>query len=263
MATTQQASGIDVLDRPVTAMEKADYVRRMFDDIAPRYDLLNSLLSVGIHHGWRVFATRCAGLGLGDSVLDVCSGTGEWTDHLRQAVGTGGLVAAADFSLPMLQNGAGRFAQNGVGEVLGDAARLPFADESFDAVTVAFGIRNVGGRTRAFAEMARVLRPGSRAVCLEFSQPPPGPFRAAYDLHSRYLMPALGGAISGRRDAYAYLPASVARFDSREQLADRMRDAGLSEVRWVDLTFGLVCVHVGVKPLDWKHCHGSRCDCSS
>lgn len=260
---TQQASGIDVLDRPVTAEEKAGFVRQMFDDIAPRYDLLNSVLSVGVHHGWRVFATRCTGLSSGGSVLDVCSGTGEWTDHLRQAVGPGGFVSAADFSLPMLRHGAERFSQNGVGEVQADAVRLPFADGCFDAVTVAFGIRNVADRDRAFVEMARVLRPGGRVVCLEFSQPSPGPFRTAYDLHSRYLMPTLGGAISGRRDAYAYLPASVARFDSREQLAQRMQEAGLSEVRWVDLTFGLVCVHVGVKPLDGNHDHGSQCDRSS
>ena len=246
---TEPPSGIDVLDRPVTPEEKADYVRRMFDDIAPRYDLLNSLLSAGIHHGWRVFATRCASLGAGDSVLDVCSGTGEWTDGLRRAVGPSGLVAAADFSLPMLRYGAARFARNGVGEVQGDAARLPFADGSFHAATVAFGIRNVADRDRGFREMARVVRPGGRVVCLEFSQPPPGPFRTAYDLHARYVMPAVGGTVSGRRDAYAYLPASVTRFDTRRQLADRMRGAGLADVRWVDLTFGLVCVHVGVKPL--------------
>ena len=246
--TTTPPSGIDILDRPVTAAEKAGYVRAMFDDIAPRYDLLNSLLSAGIHHGWRVFATRCACLSAGGSALDVCSGTGEWTDHLRRAVGPDGFVAAADFSLPMLRHGVARFAENRVGEVQGDAARLPFADESFEAVTVAFGIRNVADRDLAFREMARVTRPGGRVVCLEFSQPPPGMFRAAYELHSRYVMPALGGAISGRPDAYAYLPASVARFDTREALADRMRRAGLSGVRWVDLTFGLVCVHVGSKP---------------
>jgi demethylmenaquinone methyltransferase/2-methoxy-6-polyprenyl-1,4-benzoquinol methylase len=248
VAATKPPSGIDVLDRPVTAEEKAGYVRRMFDDIAPRYDLLNSLLSAGIHHGWRIFATRCASLGAGDSVLDICSGTGEWTDTLRQAVGPSGLVAAADFSLPMLRHGARRFARNGVGEVQGDAVRLPFAAASFHAATVAFGIRNVADRDKALREMARVVKPGGRVVCLEFSQPPPGPFRTAYDLHARYVMPAVGGAMSGRRDAYAYLPASVTRFDTRTQLAERMRGAGLAEVRWVDLTFGLVCVHVGVKP---------------
>ena len=241
-------SGIDVLDRPVTAAEKAGYVRQMFDDIAPRYDLLNSLLSAGIHYSWRTFATRCAALSVGGSVLDVCSGTGEWTALLRQVVGPEGFVAAADFSLPMLQNGAARFEKNGVGEVQGDAMRLPFADHSFDAATVAFGIRNVAEIETAFAEMGRVVKPGGRIVCLEFSQPPAGLFRTAYDLHAKYIMPALGGAISGRRDAYTYLPASVERFASRTKLAEKMRLAGLTNVRWVDLTFGLVCVHVGEKP---------------
>lgn len=248
MGTTHALTGVDVLDRPVTDDEKAGFVRQMFDDIAPRYDFLNSLLSAGIHTGWRVFATRCAALKPGDAVLDVCSGTGEWTTALRKAVGTAGFIAAADFSLPMLRSGAGRFAKTGADEVQGDAARLPFADETFDAVTVAFGIRNVADKDKAFREMARVLKPGGRVVCLEFSQPPPGPFRAAYDLHARYVMPAVGGAVSGRRDAYAYLPESMKRFDDRARLAARMRGAGLAGVRWVDLTFGLVCVHVGEKP---------------
>ena len=241
-------SGIDVLDKPVTAEEKAEYVRQMFDDIARRYDLLNSVLSAGIHKRWRGFATRCAGLEPGNRVLDICSGTGEWTAPLRRAVGPNGFVAAADFSLPMLRHGAQRFARHKIGEVQGDAAQLPFVDESFDAVTIGFGIRNVADRDRAFREMVRVLRPGGRAVCLEFSQPPAGLFRTAYDFHARHVMPRLGGAISGRPDAYAYLPASMERFDSREQLAQRMRGAGLSPVRFVNLTFGLVCVHVGVKP---------------
>lgn len=246
--TIQQPSGVDVLDRPTTPEEKAKFVREMFDDIAPRYDLLNSLLSAGIHKGWRAFATRCACLSLGDAVLDVCSGTGDWTMHLRKAVGPKGLVAAADFSLPMLRYGAARFARNGVGDVQGDATRLPFAHGSFDAATVAFGIRNVAEIETAFREMARVVRPGGRVVCLEFSQPPPGPFRTLYDLHAQHVMPRVGGAISGRRDAYAYLPASVERFASRTRLAEIMRAAGLEQVRWVDMTFGLVCVHVGIKP---------------
>ena len=244
----QQPSGIDVLDRPTTPDEKAKFVREMFDDIAPRYDLLNSLLSAGIHRGWRTFATRCACLSAGDAVLDVCSGTGDWTSGLRRAVGPDGAVAAVDFSLPMLQHGAVRFARNGAGEVQGDATRLPFTGDAFDAATVAFGVRNVGDIEMAFREMARVVRPGGRVVCLEFSQPPPGPFRTLYDLHARHVMPRVGGAISGRRDAYAYLPASVERFASRARLAEHIRAAGLEQVRWVDLTFGLVCVHVGVKP---------------
>lgn len=249
MSTVTEQSGLEVLDNPVTPEEKAAFVREMFDDIAPRYDLLNSVLSAGIHKGWRGFATRCACLEPGNSVLDVCSGTGEWTPSLRRAVGPDGLVMAADFSLPMLRFGDRRFQHETAQEVQADASVLPFTDESFEAVTIGFGIRNVADRDKAFREMARVLKPGGRVVCLEFSSPPAGLFRFGYELHARHVMPRVGGAISGRPDAYAYLPASVARFDSREQLADRMRGAGLSPVRWVNLTFGLVCVHVGVKPL--------------
>jgi demethylmenaquinone methyltransferase/2-methoxy-6-polyprenyl-1,4-benzoquinol methylase len=247
-AGTIQKSGIDILDRPVTPQEKADYVRRMFDDIAPRYDLLNNTLSVGIHHQWRAFATRCAALEPCDAVLDVCTGTGVWTPLLRKAVGPEGCVIGADFSLGMLQRGTKEFTRQHAPHVQGDATGLPFADDAFDAVTVAFGIRNVGRIDRAFAEMMRVVRPGGRVICLEFAEPNPGAFRSLYQLYSRFVMPNVGGAISGRRDAYAYLPASVARFKSRTELGALMRDAGLQDVRWVDLTFGLVCVHVGVKP---------------
>ena len=241
-------TGINVLDNPVTAPEKAAFVRQMFDDIAPRYDLLNSVLSAGIHHSWRVFATRCTLLKPGDSALDVCTGTGDWTTLLRGVVGETGRVIGVDFSLPMLRNGAARFDNAHAGRAQGDASRLPFGDAEFEAVTVAFGIRNVAEREKAFREMYRVTRPGGRVVCLEFSQPPAGLFRSFYDLYSRYVMPKLGGAISGRPDAYAYLPESVTRFETRSELADTMRRAGWHSVRWVDLTFGLVCVHVGEKP---------------
>jgi demethylmenaquinone methyltransferase/2-methoxy-6-polyprenyl-1,4-benzoquinol methylase len=240
-------SGIAVLDRPVTAQEKSRFVREMFDDISGRYDLLNSLLSAGIHHRWRRFATRCAVLSPGDSTLDVCSGTGDWAVLLREAVGPKGRVVGADFSLSMLRSGAAKFDAAGVPRVQGDALRLPFVDGVFNAVTVAFGIRNVGDIGAAFREMARVLAPGGRVVCLEFAQPHAGPFRAFYGLYSKHVMPRLGGAISGRADAYTYLPASVERFHSRVELAKLMEDAGMTSVRYVDLTFGVVCVHVGVK----------------
>lgn len=246
--TTPPPSGIDILDRPVTAREKAAYVRAMFDEIAPRYDLLNNALSVGIHHTWRAFATRCAGLEQGNSVLDVCTGTGPWLPQLRRAVGPEGRVVGIDFSLAMLQNGGAEFAKQDAPCLQGDATELPFHDNCFDAATVAFGIRNVARIDRGFAEMARVVRPGGRVVCLEFAEPHPGTFRALYEFYSRFIMPSVGGIVSGRRDAYAYLPASVRRFKSRSELAQLMRDAGLCEVRWVDLTFGLVCVHVGMKP---------------
>jgi demethylmenaquinone methyltransferase/2-methoxy-6-polyprenyl-1,4-benzoquinol methylase len=241
---------LEALDPAAAPDAKAAYVREMFDAIAPRYDLLNSLLSAGIHHGWRRFATRCAAITPGDSVLDLCTGTGDWAVELRKAVGAEGRVVGADFSFKMLRHGEGKFTAAGVPHFQADAAALPFASDAFDAVTVAFGIRNIAELGRAFAEMTRVIRPGGRVVCLEFARPRPGPFRAAYDVYSRWIMPRVGGAISGRPDAYAYLPESMRRFADRPALARMMGEAGLTSVRQVDLTGGLVCVHVGLKPLE-------------
>lgn len=250
ITTSVNPSGIRVLDRPVSVQEKSRYVREMFDDIAARYDFLNSLLSAGIHHQWRGFATRCAALSIGDAALDVCTGTGDWAVLLRKVVGPEGVVAGVDFSHAMLRHGEAKFDAAAVPRVQGDAMKLPFASNTFNAVTVAFGIRNVADIRAGFAEMARVLAPGGRVVCLEFAEPRNGPFRGFYNAYSKHVMPRVGGAISGRTDAYTYLPASVRRFASRAELAQVMADAGLVDVRYVDLTFGLVCVHVGVKPAD-------------
>ncbi|MGO8670899.1 MAG: bifunctional demethylmenaquinone methyltransferase/2-methoxy-6-polyprenyl-1,4-benzoquinol methylase UbiE [Capsulimonadaceae bacterium] len=241
-------SKIAVLDRSISPHEKALYVRAMFDDIAGRYDFLNTLLSAGIHHHWRGFATRCAALGEGDAALDVCTGTGDWAVLLRRAVGASGRVVGLDFSHRMMCEGEAKFVDAGVARIEGDATRLPFASGRFQAVTVAFGIRNVADIPAAFSEMARVLAPGGRVVVLEFARPHDGIFRGLYDGYSRHVMPRVGGAVSGRPDAYAYLPASVEQFHSRGALAELMEAAGLVDVRYVDITCGLVCVHVGVKP---------------
>jgi demethylmenaquinone methyltransferase/2-methoxy-6-polyprenyl-1,4-benzoquinol methylase len=219
----------------------------MFDRIAPRYDLLNSVLSAGIHHSWRTFATRCAALKPGDSVLDVCTGTGDWAVLARRAVGPSGRVVGLDFSLPMMRSGDAKFQNADVARTQADASRLPFQRETFDAVTVAFGIRNVAETDRAFREIARVLKPGGRLVCLEFSEPKQGALRLLYKMYSRAVLPRIGNLISGSSEAYTYLPESVARFRSREDLAGDMRRAGFSDVRYVDLTLGIVCVHVAVK----------------
>jgi len=247
--TSSSHSGIAVLDSPATASEKSAYVRSMFDRIAPRYDLLNSVLSAGIHHSWRVFATRCAALDKGDSVLDVCTGTGDWAVLARQSVGSEGRVVALDFSMPMMRSGDAKFESADVRRTQADASRLPFSDNTFDAVTVAFGIRNVAEIDRAFREMARVLKPGGRVVCLEFSEPKGGTMRSLYSLYSRMVLPKIGNLVSGSSEAYTYLPESVARFRSRAELAGDMQQAGLTDVRHVDLTMGIVCVHVGVKPI--------------
>lgn len=231
--------------------EKHAYVRAMFDAIAPRYDLLNSVLSARLHHGWRKVAAAQAGLVPGGVALDVCAGTGDLAFALAQHTGPSGCVVATDFSLPMLRLGAvkaGQQRQKSVRFALADAQALPFTDNTFDAATVAFGIRNVADMEKGIAEMARVVRPGGRVLLLEFNQPTNHIFGALYRWYSFHVLPLLGGLISGRRSAYEYLPSSVAAFPSREAIADQMRRAGLTDIRITDLTFGTVVIHRGVKP---------------
>jgi demethylmenaquinone methyltransferase/2-methoxy-6-polyprenyl-1,4-benzoquinol methylase len=230
---------------------KQQYVRAMFDAIAPRYDLLNSLLSARLHHAWRRYAAKEAGVGEGDMALDVCTGTGDLAFELARRVGPSGSVVGGDFSLPMLSFGERKRRRLHAGMVrltLADTQALPFASNTFDAVTVGFGIRNVADIEQGIREMARVARPGGRVVLLEFNQPRQRFLAALYRWYSFTVMPFLGGLISGRRAAYQYLPSSVAAFHSREALADMMRCAGLTDLRITDLTFGIVVVHRGVKP---------------
>lgn len=229
--------------------ERHDYVRALFDAIAPRYDLLNSLLSLRLHHAWRRTAARAARLEPGDTALDLCTGTGDFAAQLARYVGPTGRVVGGDFSLPMLRLGARktRHSSGVVQMTLADAQRLPYPENRFDAVTIGFGIRNVADREQGIREMARVVRPGGRVVILEFNQPQNRLFAALYRGYSFTILPWLGGLISGRRSAYEYLPSSVAAFPSREALAEMMRRAGLDDIRVTDLTFGAVAIHVGVK----------------
>jgi len=231
--------------------EKQQYVRAMFDAIAPRYDLLNSLLCARLHHAWRGFAAKEAGVAAGDTALDVCTGTGDLAFALAHRVGPSGSVVGSDFSLPMLALGERKRRQRRhagtVRLMLADTQALPFPANTFDAVTVGFGIRNVVDIEQGIREMARVTRPGGRVVLLEFNQPRHPLLAALYRWYSFHVMPFLGGLISGRRAAYQYLPSSVAAFHSREALTGMMCRAGLAEVRVTDLAFGIVVVHRGVK----------------
>lgn len=241
-----------VLDESkIIGEQKRSYVRDMFARVAPRYDLLNSLLSLRIHHHWREAATREARLRPGDTALDVCTGTADLALRLAREVGSSGMVVGVDFCEPMLQLGLKKARRHShhrqITLVLGDALQLPFASSSFEAVTVAFGIRNVVDIRKAFAEMWRVLKPGGRLVCLEFSLPRRQPFRSMYTLYFHRLLPCIGGLLS-HKDAYTYLPSSVRYFPERENLAQILRQAGFVEVAWRELTFGIVCIHFGVKP---------------
>lgn len=228
--------------------EKHRYVQAMFDAIAPRYDLLNSVLSLRLHHGWRRTAASHAALSPGDVALDVCTGTGDLAFELARRVGQKGQIIGSDFSLPMLRLGERKKQnKNNLRFVLADTQSLPFSSNLFDAVTVGFGIRNVAEIEKGLAEMARVARPGGRVVILEFNQPHSPLFAALYRWYSFTVLPRLGGWVSGRRAAYDYLPSSVAAFHSRDALRKMMERAGLTDIGIVDLSFGTVVVHRGVK----------------
>ena len=232
--------------------QKHEFVREMFDTIAPRYDLLNSVLSARLHHGWRRVAADYAALEPGDNALDVCTGTGDLAFELARRVGPTGFVTATDFSPGMLELGEAKgVAQNkrdaSVQFMLADTQHLPFVAGSFDAVTVGFGIRNVADVAGGIQEMARVAKPGGRVVILEFSQPQNSVVAALYGWYSFRVLPLVGGLISGRRGAYEYLPSSVKAFYTRAEITDIMEEAGLANVRVSDLAFGTVAVHCGTK----------------
>lgn len=235
--------------------QKHDFVREMFDAIAPRYDLLNSVLSARLHHGWRKRAVHAANLHAGQAALDVCTGTGDLAFELARTLGAAGHVTATDFSLPMLQFARQKNTKRGEASVApvqfdeADTQNLPFADHSFDAVTVGFGIRNVADVKKGMAEMARVVRPGGRVVILEFTLPQNPAFAALYKWYSFRVLPVIGGMISGDRGAYTYLPTSVEAWATRKGLSDVMESAGLTDVRITDLTWGTVAIHSALKPL--------------
>ena len=238
--------------RQLLPADKERYVRAMFAGIAPRYDLLNTILSFNQHKAWRRLAVRLAQVRPGDGCLDICTGTGDFAVDLARAVGPNGRVLGADFCEPMIRAGldkTGQAAGGHIGMMVANAESLPYASDRFDAVTVGFGIRNVARIEQAVREMARVVRPGGRVVILEFTRPRPSWFRPLVDFYLFSILPRIGGLLS-RREAYSYLPESMRAFVSREELAAIMARAGLREIRMRDLNFGTVCIHLGTKPAE-------------
>jgi len=229
--------------------EAARWVRSMFARVAHRYDLANHLLSFNIDRHWRAQTVRRVRHILRSPtarVLDLCCGTGDLSLALERA--RGAPVLGCDFCHPMLLAARDKFARRGNRSLLleADALELPLADASLDLLTIAFGFRNLANYVAGLQEIRRVLRPGGAAAILEFSQPANPVFAALYDFYSRKILPVIGGALSGDRGAYAYLPESVRRFPGAATLADEMRAAGFAEVSYEYMTGGIVALHIGV-----------------
>ena len=232
------------------AAGKDVYVRRMFSAIAPRYDLLNRVLSLRIDVRWRKKAIAALNIGRRpDGVyLDVCAGTLDVGAALVRTRGFAGRVIGADFAEPMLRAGAGKAAVSVLTPVTADALQLPFAAGTMAGAIVAFGIRNVADLDAGLREVYRVLAPGARFVILEFTTPRSRVVRAAYHAYFHHVLPRIGALVSGHQTAYAYLPKSVAHFPEEQALATRMEQAGFTDVHWQTLTFGIAAVHRGTRP---------------
>jgi len=213
----------------------------MFDGVARRYDITNTVLSLGQDRFWRKATRSALRIGPGDRVLDLAAGTAVSTVELAAS---GAWCVACDFSVGMLAAGA----QRPVPKVAGDATRLPFEDETFDAVTISFGIRNVVDHEAGLREMARVTRPGGRLVVCEFSTPTNAMFATAYKEYLMKALPRMATVVSSNPDAYVYLADSIRAWPTQSELAQRISSAGWSDVRWRNLSGGIVALHAAVKP---------------
>jgi demethylmenaquinone methyltransferase/2-methoxy-6-polyprenyl-1,4-benzoquinol methylase len=232
----------------VSAKEKARRVAGVFDSVAWRYDLMNDLMSGGLHRVWKRFTIEQTLLRPGERALDVAGGTGDLTRLLARRVGQAGEVVLTDINASMLWRGRDRLADDGilVPAVQCDAERLPFRDEYFDCVTIGFGLRNVTRKARALKEMTRVLRPGGRLLVLEFSHVW-APLRPLYDAYSFQVLPRLGRAIADDSDSYRYLAESIRKHPSQEELRLMMVAAGLERVEYWNLSAGVVALHRGYR----------------
>ena len=231
--------------------EKYKAVMRHFNRVAPKYDFMNSLLSMGIQHVWKRSAVRMLHLQPGQRVLDVCGGTGDLAILAARGTGSKGQVVIYDINRAMMEAGRPKIdpypALAHIGFVQGDAEYITFPDNTFDAAMVGFGIRNVTHLKRGFREMHRVLKPGGKVLCLEFSRPTNALFRALYDFYSFAVMPMLGELIAGSAESYACLPETIRMFPLPDELTTMLERIGFRQVRYLSMTNGIAVAHVGVK----------------
>jgi demethylmenaquinone methyltransferase/2-methoxy-6-polyprenyl-1,4-benzoquinol methylase len=231
-------------DAPAGGTLEEPQVRAMFDRIASFYDVMNSVMTAGLHHRWRARAADLAAVGPGDRALDVATGTGDLAVELARRVTPGGEVVGSDFSQEMLVHA--RRKAPGIAFELGNALELPYPDARFDAATVGFGARNFSDLDRGLAEMARVVRPGGRVVVLEITTPRRPPLSTFYRVWFDRIVPLIG-RLTGETEAYSYLPSSVRRFPGPEGLAASMQRAGLRDIHWILTAGGIIAIHAGTR----------------
>ena len=236
--------------RSVPVEEKAGHVRKVFDSVSDNYDLMNDLMSFGIHRLWKRFAIGMAGLRPGQQVLDLAGGTGDLTSLIAPRIGDTGHVVLSDINAAMLTNGRSRLIDRGIAGnvsfVLANAEQLPFPDDRFDLVTMAFGLRNVTDKQRALNSMYRTLRPGGRLLVLEFSKPARA-LKPAYDFYSFNILPRLGRLVARDEDSYRYLAESIRMHPDQESLLGMMEQAGFEDCDYHNLSAGIVAIHRGYK----------------
>ena len=233
----------------VPHQEKVHRVAQVFDSVANNYDLMNDFMSLGIHRLWKRFTIALAGVKPGEKILDLAGGTGDLAAKFSKLVGADGQIVLADINAAMLQVGRERLLDKGiiVNTTQVNAECLPFADNTFDLITIAFGLRNVTDKDVALASMLRVLKPGGRLLVLEFSELKVPPLKPLYDLYSFKLLPLIGKVIAKDADSYRYLAESIRMHPNQETLQQMMQDAGFERCDYHNLSGGIVAVHRGYK----------------
>jgi demethylmenaquinone methyltransferase/2-methoxy-6-polyprenyl-1,4-benzoquinol methylase len=234
--------------KKVAEGDKAHRVRGVFDSVASKYDLMNDLMSVGMHRAWKAYAVLVAGVRSGDAVLDIAGGTGDMAQAFAKQAGSQGLVVHTDINLAMLRQGRDRLLDEGLmlPTTVCDAEALPFADARFNLVCVSFGLRNMTHKDRALAEMARVLKPGGKLLVLEFSKVPQA-LSKVYDWYSFEVLPRLGKIVAGDDASYRYLAESIRMHPDQAALKDLMQQNGFAHVDNLNLSLGVVALHVGIR----------------